>query len=137
MGYFLSTRMAGCLYRPLCHLQQLGNDFQHTSEVKFVVLSQSIVTSSYSTCLKIFLPCHHPLEKEKVQQCLGTHTCQCSSKPLTCCLSSLRPIKASASLSFTAISSSCSLATFSSSGRELFLWNKEHPLKHAFEQNRA
>lgn len=63
MGYFLSTRMAGCLYRPLCHLQQLGNDFQHTSEVKFVVLSQSIVTSSYSTCLKIFLPCHHPLEK--------------------------------------------------------------------------
>lgn len=48
-------------------------------------------------------------------------TCQCSSRSLTCCLSSFNPVIASASLSFTPISSSCNRATLVSSGNEEFL----------------
>lgn len=56
--------------------------------------------------------------------CWHVLTCQCSSKSLTCCLSSLRPVRASASLSFTPISSSWRRATLVSSGRDVFLWGR-------------
>lgn len=65
-------------------------------------------------------PCRHILEMLKKRRqlekvlffwfqtkmpCLVL-TCQCSSRSRTCCLSSFRPVRASASLSFTPISSS-------------------------------
>lgn len=59
-------------------------------------------------------------------------TCQWSSRSLTCCLSSFRPVKASASLSFTAISSSCSRATLVSSGNDEFLWGSRIRTYHLY-----
>lgn len=66
------------------------------------------------------------LEFKDVGSCyLFQHTCQCSSRSLTCCLNSFRPVTASASLSLTPINSSCSRATLVSSGSEVFLCYRE------------
>lgn len=61
---------------------------------------------------------------KQLSMCVCVFTCQCSSRSLTCCLSSLRPVRASASLSFTPINSSWRRTTLFSSGRDAFLYNR-------------
>ncbi len=86
---------------------------------------------SYSHSIMSFPSCLHKITLQ--QWCFDQTalyadmlvlTCQCSSRSLTCCRSSFRPVRASASLSFTPISSSWRRATFVSSGSDEFLWGR-------------
>lgn len=69
-------------------------------------------------------------EEESPMKIMLALTCQCSSRSLTCCLSSFRPVRASASLSFTAISSSWRRATLVSSGSDEFLYRSSVRIIH-------